>query len=123
MTARLYLRPVGRIDALPAADSPPEGILAAGRGDLRFAAAEVIERDGDAVRRHLASAAAVAASRDERLLPLVRRLAQPRARIAGLDLARPRIMGIVNVTPDSFSDGGRWFGTETAVAHGLQLAA
>jgi dihydropteroate synthase len=33
------------------------------------------------------------------------------------------LMGIVNVTPDSFSDGGRYFTTEAAVAHGLALAA
>jgi dihydropteroate synthase len=32
-------------------------------------------------------------------------------------------MGVVNVTPDSFSDGGRWFGTDAAIAHGLALAA
>ena len=32
-----------------------------------------------------------------------------------------RLMGIVNVTPDSFSDGGRCFNTATAVAHGLNL--
>ncbi len=31
------------------------------------------------------------------------------------------VMGIVNVTPDSFSDGGRFFGTDAAVAHGLAL--
>ncbi|MFR5876647.1 MAG: dihydropteroate synthase [Eubacterium sp.] len=31
------------------------------------------------------------------------------------------IMGIVNVTPDSFSDGGSWFGAESAVAHALDL--
>lgn len=31
-----------------------------------------------------------------------------------VDLARPRVMGIVNVTPDSFSDGGRLFGSTTA---------
>lgn len=30
-------------------------------------------------------------------------------------------MGVVNVTPDSFSDGGRWFAPEAAVAHGLDL--
>ena len=35
----------------------------------------------------------------------------------------PRVMGIVNVTPDSFSDGGRWDTTEAAVAHGLDLLA
>ncbi len=38
-------------------------------------------------------------------------------------LGRPRLMGIVNVTPDSFSDGGRWDTTEAAVAHGAELLA
>ncbi len=33
------------------------------------------------------------------------------------------IMGVVNVTPDSFSDGGRWLGADAAIAHGLELAA
>ena len=31
------------------------------------------------------------------------------------------LCGIVNVTPDSFSDGGKWFGTEKAIEHGLEL--
>jgi dihydropteroate synthase len=35
---------------------------------------------------------------------------------------RPLVMGIVNVTPDSFSDGGRFSTTDQAVAHGLELA-
>lgn len=34
-----------------------------------------------------------------------------------------RIMGVLNVTPDSFSDGGRWFDQASAVAHGLDLIA
>jgi dihydropteroate synthase len=38
-------------------------------------------------------------------------------------LDRPRVMGIVNVTPDSFSDGGQHETLESAVAHGLKLAA
>ncbi|GGZ62391.1 dihydropteroate synthase [Lysobacter xinjiangensis] len=33
----------------------------------------------------------------------------------------PRVMGIVNVTPDSFSDGGEHFDTDAAIAHGLRL--
>lgn len=33
------------------------------------------------------------------------------------------LMGVLNVTPDSFSDGGRWADLDTAVEHGLQLAA
>src|SRR5690606_40685139 len=39
-----------------------------------------------------------------------------------LKLDRPRVMGIVNVTPDSFSDGGEHASLEDAVAHGLKLA-
>jgi dihydropteroate synthase len=33
------------------------------------------------------------------------------------------IMGVLNVTPDSFSDGGEWFDQDAAVTHGLELAA
>ncbi len=36
---------------------------------------------------------------------------------------RPAVMGVVNVTPDSFSDGGRYLEADAAVAHGLALAA
>ncbi len=38
-----------------------------------------------------------------------------------LDLSRPRVMGIVNITPDSFSDGGSHADTRTALAHCEQL--
>lgn len=40
-----------------------------------------------------------------------------------IDLARPRVMGIVNVTPDSFSDGGRHDETRAALAHCERLVA
>jgi dihydropteroate synthase len=46
--------------------------------------------------------------------PAVRGLPQP---------GRTLVMGVLNVTPDSFSDGGRWFDPDAAVAHGLALAA
>ena len=36
---------------------------------------------------------------------------------------RTLVMGVVNVTPDSFSDGGRWFGADAAIKHGLDLVA
>ncbi|GAB3604604.1 dihydropteroate synthase [Conyzicola nivalis] len=42
---------------------------------------------------------------------LVRRTARP----------RPRIMGILNVTPDSFSDGGRYHSVDDAIAHGVAM--
>lgn len=37
-------------------------------------------------------------------------------------LSRPRIMGVVNVTPDSFSDGGQLHDTQAAIAHALKLS-
>ncbi|WP_199812819.1 dihydropteroate synthase [Streptomyces sp. NRRL S-1813] len=47
-----------------------------------------------------------------------------RGQVAGLpDWERCAVMGVVNVTPDSFSDGGDWFDTELAVKHGLDLVA
>jgi dihydropteroate synthase len=40
-----------------------------------------------------------------------------------LDLATPRVMGILNVTPDSFSDGGRWLDPGRALDHALAMVA
>jgi len=45
-----------------------------------------------------------------------------RCRDRVIDLTRPQVMGILNVTPDSFSDGGKYFRLEAAVARGEELA-
>ena len=50
------------------------------------------------------------------------RLAAPRAPVCGLALDRPRLMGVLNVTPDSFSDGGDFAAREAALAHGRAMA-
>lgn len=51
-------------------------------------------------------------------------LSRPAPRsFAGLALDRPLLMGIVNVTPDSFSDGGLYLATDAAIEHGMTLAA
>ena len=50
------------------------------------------------------------------------RLTRPRARFAGLSMARPHIMGVVNVTPDSFSDGGIFFDSKVALEGAVQMA-
>jgi dihydropteroate synthase len=57
------------------------------------------------------------------LRELLQRLCRPREPVAGLSLDRPLIMGIVNVTPDSFSDGGRYLAPSAAIEHALQLEA
>ncbi|MBM7168388.1 dihydropteroate synthase [Streptomyces sp. G44] len=47
-----------------------------------------------------------------------------RGSVQGLpEWGRCAVMGVVNVTPDSFSDGGRWFDTTAAVKHGVDLVA
>ncbi len=56
-------------------------------------------------------------------LPPDHPLTAPRAPWAGFDLSRPVIMGIVNVTPDSFSDGGDHAQADAAIAHGRRLLA
>jgi dihydropteroate synthase len=53
----------------------------------------------------------------------MRRLTAPRPAIAGLDWHRPRLMGILNATPDSFSDGGRHAEATTAIAAGQAMVA
>jgi dihydropteroate synthase len=46
----------------------------------------------------------------------------PPRRVVGLpELPRALVMGVLNVTPDSFSDGGRWLDADRAVAHGRRL--
>jgi len=40
-----------------------------------------------------------------------------------LDYTRPLVMGILNVTPDSFSDGGEFFSVDSAVSHALKMSA
>jgi dihydropteroate synthase len=122
MTARLYIRPLGRLAPPATTVGRAPGLTVAGR--TVFAAAEIIERQGEAVRRRLVSAAKLVQSPDgDALAALLQRLGEPRAPIAGLALDRPRLMGVVNVTPDSFSDGGRWLDPEAAIAHALKLEA
>jgi dihydropteroate synthase len=59
----------------------------------------------------------------ERARRLLASLSDRRAPWAGFELDRPLIMGILNVTPDSFSDGGKWFDSERAIVHGEALLA
>jgi len=55
--------------------------------------------------------------------PVLERLTAPRAPICGMNWSRPHLMGILNVTPDSFSDGGRFDAPEAAQAHVKAMTA
>lgn len=107
MTAE-YLRPIPITDA-----AVPSGALRLAGGWVRFTHVEILAR-GAAPR--IVPATEIAA---ERLAPFL----TPRAPFGGLTLDRPRLMGIVNVTPDSFSDGGEHAATDAAVAHARTLLA
>lgn len=54
---------------------------------------------------------------------VLERISAPRAAIAGLSFDAPRIMGILNVTPDSFSDGGDFTAPQTALKHARGMVA
>jgi dihydropteroate synthase len=97
-------------------------IAVAGRADLPFAAAEVIEReDGKVHRAQFAAAELQGGTTPGPVQAVLARLGRPRADAAGIGLDRVRLMGVVNVTPDSFSDGGVHLAKDAAIAHALRL--
>ncbi|MFV0295587.1 MAG: dihydropteroate synthase [Hyphomicrobiaceae bacterium] len=130
MSTRTYLRPVGRLVHPPGRiNAAPDKVIRIGdREDLVFAALELIQRHGDGsidrriisppdARNAIARGGPAAAT----LKHTLDRLTLPRTSIAGLPTDRPRIMGIVNVTPDSFSDGGSFASARAAIDHAFQL--
>lgn len=116
-----YYRPLGLIEdarAAAAAVAAGEALPLLG-GLAAFTLVEIIERNGKDRRVRVARAVAHAA----RLTAYT--TAQPVMTLAGggqLDFSRPLVMGIVNVTPDSFSDGGHHATPASAIAHGRALA-
>lgn len=101
-----YYRPVPSLDA----SRPAKAIPLAG-GPAWFDSLERLERGRPAEFVPL----------DEVPGKVLEILSGPRPSIEGLALDRPRLMGILNVTPDSFSDGGRFDAPRKAVAHGRAL--
>ena len=126
MLREIYVRPTGLFPA--AQGERAETVLGSLRlceGWLDFSAIEVIERNGARLERRTAGLSDFLerdwGRRTLNAADMFEALREGRPRIAGLSLDRPRIMGIVNVTPDSFSDGGRHASTITAIEHALRL--
>ena len=84
-------------------------------GPMAFCAVEAFARGGE--HRFLKIAEANDQPAD------LQRIAAPRPDWAGFRLDRPLIMGILNVTPDSFSDGGAFLDPSRAIAHGRAMKA
>lgn len=132
MTTHVYLRPVGRVSHPPdrVSAAPDKLLWLGGRDDVVFSAFEMIERhaDGWTGRRVVAldearQLATQPGPTGARIKTLLARLAEPRLPVVGKQLDRPLIMAIVNVTPDSFSDGGQHASAPSAIDHALRLDA
>jgi dihydropteroate synthase len=104
--AMIYWRPLVQSGA-----ARPKGAVPLAGGALWFAQVERLERGraGEVVPAAEAGAA-------------LEELSALRADFAGIAMDAPRIMGILNVTPDSFSDGGRFLAPEAAMAQARTMA-
>lgn len=121
----VHIRPVG---LLPVVAWAMGAAVPLAGGRFAFAMAELIVRQPGRIERAFAPLSEIMAWGWERARPVAealdRRIAaltRTRPPFAGLALDRPLIMGIVNVTPDSFSDGGDFFDHATALRHGEAL--
>ncbi|MBT9385563.1 dihydropteroate synthase [Pseudooceanicola sp. CBS1P-1] len=104
---KVYYRPIPQ-GGLPR----PEGALPLCGGPLWFTHVERLTREGAQVL-----------PADQLPEDWQRRICRPRPAIAGLSLDVPRVMGILNVTPDSFSDGGSHDAPDAALAHARAMIA
>ena len=112
MAAERWLHPLGLLSGPAAFRAIGEGqALPLQGGDLAFSLARLVE-DG----REIATLP-VAALPEEWGDEIEAVTARP-APFAGIAASRPLVMGILNITPDSFSDGGRHFDASAAIAAG-----
>ncbi len=90
-------------------------------GPIAFPLVEVIERNAQSVKRSLRSFSEISQTSDKLVQDRLKAIQTRRPEVCGLPMDQPGIMGIVNVTPDSFSDGGLYFNTDSAVEHGYRM--
>lgn len=124
---RTYIRPFGFLAGPDAQIATAEGAaLCLAGGPLVFTHAELTQRHGSSLERTSGPVAAFESWCPTPLddaNPHISRLTSARTPIAGMNFNRPRFMGVINVTPDSFSDGGDFDTPSAAVSHGRKLIA
>lgn len=123
----VYLRP--RAIARRRDEAPGSERIGLAGGPLGFGVVDVVFRASHAMHVATASLAGLhawmageGAAYAAAIEAALSRLSAPRASFAGVALDAPVIMGIINVTPDSFSDGGRFLDRNAAIEQGLALA-
>lgn len=123
---RLYLKPAGlERTRLSAALALAGGALAFSQCELLW---RTVARPGEVKRCRASVDALEAWARGEGAAigrwfdGALRRLTQSRPGFGVLFFERPLLMGVLNVTPDSFSDGGAFLDPDTAIAHGRRMA-
>jgi dihydropteroate synthase len=130
-TASLYLRPLGIVRGDLARSAVAGGwALPLGSQRAAFTAAELWLRDGPGIERTALGVGELVGWARRRgpaieaaLARRLEHLSSPSLPAGLPDHHRPLIMGVVNVTPDSFSDGGRFLAPADAIAQGLEQHA
>ncbi len=116
MAERIYLEPIGQIDPVV---TGPAGEPFLG-GPRRFIACRRYTRhDSGEIIESIVPVSELSTPAEATSLA---KLASPRPPYAGMDLEQPAVMGVLNVTPDSFSDGGDYFDPGRAISAGFALA-
>jgi dihydropteroate synthase len=130
MEVRVYLRPLGVIAGDAARRAVARGWALPLDGGSACTGCEIWQRRPDGTHHEIMAAADLAgwlegqpAQIREQGARLRDRLAGPCTWPDGLPRRRPLVMGVVNVTPDSFSDGGQYLEPAAAIAQALKLHA
>jgi dihydropteroate synthase len=124
LALRPWLRPIALLSGSDAARAMATGTaLPLAGGPLAFGSVEILVRQDGAVRAATATLAQLRALGSPTIARHLAALSAPRAPWAGFAFDRPLLMGIVNVTPDSFSDGGAFADPARAIAQGRALRA
>lgn len=128
--AALYLRPIDLLAGAGARAARAAGAAQAlAGGPFSFRRVELIARGKAGVRAWRANLGEVREWAEAKGGPIAKRIARleanltcARAPFAGVCLDHPHLFGVLNVTPDSFSDGGDYADPDRAIAHGAFLA-
>ena len=123
MVCDLYLNPVGLLYgavARAAIKSGNAGRL--GGGDIGFCAVQLLQGQRVESAREIRSYQDLRSSGEKTVMEVLHLLECQRVPVVETGHSGPLLMGVVNVTPDSFSDGGDFLEAASAIAHGKALA-